>query len=108
MNKNNKFVRIFTLPLQFPCGPNSSCCGPIGQSEEEVKKLSDAIRNLGVEVEVQNVIDEDFDRKFPSVAKLLISLGPGILPVLAIGEEIVSIGTPTLEEAVELVKEKLQ
>ncbi|MCJ7645505.1 hypothetical protein MUO65_01155 [bacterium] len=107
MSNNNKVVKIFTVPLQFPCGPQSSCCGPIGQSEEDVKKLSDAIRNFGVEVEVHNIMEDGFDRRFPSVANLLGSFGPGIVPILAIGDEVISMGTLTPEEAVQAVKEKL-
>lgn len=107
MNKNGKVVKIFTAPLQFPCGPNSSCCGPIGQSDDDVKKLSNAIRNLGVAVEVHNIMEDGFAQAFPSVATLLGSFGPGIVPILAIGDEVISMGTPTPEEAVQAVKEKL-
>ncbi len=104
---NNKIVRIFTAPLQFPCGEGSSCCGPIGQSEEEVEKLTNAIKELGVAVEVYNVMDENFDTSFPQIANLLGSFGPGIVPILSIGEEVISIGTPSIEEAVQIVKEKI-
>ncbi len=107
MSVNNKVVRIFTIPLQYPCGTNSSCCGPIGQSEEEIMSISDAIKNLGVEVEVQNTMDKGFAEKYPSVAKLLNSFGPGIVPVLSIGDEIISMGVPTIEEIVQVVKEKI-
>jgi len=107
MNKNNKVAKIFTAPLQFPCGPNSSCCGPTGQSEDDVKKLSDAIRDLGVGVEVHNIMEDGFASRYPNVANLLGSFGPGIVPILAIGDEVISIGTPTIEEAVQAVKEKL-
>lgn len=107
MGSNNKIVRIFTAPLQFPCGPNASCCGPIGQSDDDVKKLSTAIRNLGVEVEVHNIMEDGFARRFPSVTSLLGSFGPGIVPILSIGDEVISMGTPTPEEAVHAVKERL-
>jgi hypothetical protein len=102
-----KTVKVFTLEQQFPCGPNSSCCGPIGQSEDDVKKLSDAIRNLGVGVEVHNIMEDGFAGRFPIVANLLGSFGPGIVPILAIGDEVISMGTPTPEEAVQAVKERL-
>ena len=106
MSNNNKVVSIFTAPLQFLCGPNASCCGPIGQSEDDVKKLSDAIRNLGVDVEINNIMEDGFAERFPIIANLLGSFGPGIVPILAIGDEVVSIGIPTPEEAVQAVKEK--
>jgi len=102
-----KIVRIFTMEQQFPCGPDAACCGPIGQSEEDVKKLSDATRNLGVVVEVHNIMEDGFAKRFPSVANLLGSFGPGIVPILAIGEEVISMGTLTPEEAVQAVKGKL-
>ena len=31
-----KKVKIFTVEQQFPCGQNASCCGPTGQSEQEI------------------------------------------------------------------------
>lgn len=102
-----KIVRIFTAPLQFPCGSDSSCCGPIGQSDDDLKKLSDAIRNLGVVVEVYNIKENGFTGRFPNVAKLLGSFGPGIVPILAIGDEVISMGVPKPEEAAQAVKEKL-
>ena len=104
---DKKTVRIFTFPLQFPCGENSSCCGPIGQSDEDVKKLSDAIGDLDIEVESHNIMEDGFAGRFPFIDNLLGSFGPGIVPILAIGEEVVSMGAPTPEEAVQAVKEKL-
>lgn len=104
---DQKTVKIFTMEQQFPCGPQASCCGPIGQSEDDVNKLSDAIRNLGVAVEVHNIMEDGFAGHFPAVANLLGSFGPGIVPILAIGDEVISMGTPTPEEAVQAVKEKL-
>lgn len=107
MNNKKKVVRIFTAPLQYPCGPDASCCGPVGQSGEEVNKLADAIRNLGVNIEIHNVMDDSFARQFPNISNLVGSFGPGIVPLLAIGDEVISMGTPTPEEAVHAVKEKL-
>lgn len=100
-------VRIFTAPLQFPCGPGSTCCGPIGQSDDDVKKFSDAIINLNVAVEVYSIMEDGFAGRFPIIANLLGSFGPGIVPILAIGDEVISMGTPTPEEAVQAVKERL-
>lgn len=104
---DQKTVKIFTMEQQFPCGPDAACCGPIGQSEDDVNKLSDAIRNLGVAVEVHNIMEDGFAGHFPAVANLLGSFGPGIVPILAIGDEVISMGTPTPEEALQAVKEKL-
>jgi hypothetical protein len=104
---DERTVKVFTMEQQFPCGPQASCCGPIGQSEEDVKKIADAIRDLGVGVEVYNVMEDGFARRFPSIANLLGSFGPGIVPILAIGDEVISMGIPTPEEAAQAVKEKL-
>lgn len=104
---DKKTVKVFTMKQQFPCGPNSSCCGPIGQSDDDIKKLSDAIRDLGVGVEVHNIMEDGFAKRFPSVANLLGSFGPGIVPILTIGDEIISMGVPTPEEAIQVVKEKI-
>ena len=50
MSDKKKEVKIFTMEQQFPCGPKSSCCGPIGQSEQEVTSLKTAIEKLDLEV----------------------------------------------------------
>ena len=104
-----KTARIFTAPLQYSCGEKSSCCcGSVGQSDEDVKKLSDAIKDSGVGVEVHNVMEDGFAERFPAIAKLLGSFGPGIIPILALGDEVVSMGTSASEAAVvQAIKEKL-
>ena len=57
-DKTMNVVRIFTAPLEFPCGPGTTCCS-IGQSEETVKALVvSAMEGLGVSVKVHNV-EED-------------------------------------------------
>lgn len=57
MTTNDKTVRIFIMPQQFPCGPQSSCCGPIGQTEEEIQAIKTTIESeLGCRVEVLNVM----------------------------------------------------
>jgi hypothetical protein len=52
-------------------------------------------------------MEDGFAGRFPIVANLLGSFGPGIVPILAIGDEVISMGTPTPEEAVQAVKERL-
>ena len=32
MSENEQKVHIFTAPQEFPCGKDSTCCGPVGQS----------------------------------------------------------------------------
>lgn len=107
MTSNNKTVRIFTMPQNFPCGPRSSCCGPIGQSEEDIATLKTKIADeLGYNVEVIDVMDHDTVKKYYQVSQLLSSFGPTALPILALEDEVVSMGSPTLEMAVAAIREK--
>lgn len=106
--KERKIVKIFTAPLQFPCGPGSSCCGPIGQSEEDLKKLVETIKELGLSVEVHDIMEENkFDESFPDISNLIGSFGPAVIPIIAIDDEVISMGPPSLEEAKQTIKEKL-
>lgn len=106
---NNKVVRIFTMPLQFPCGPQSACCGPIGQSDEEVQKLKEQIeKGLGVRVEVKNVIKGDEMKDHREISALVRTFGPMALPIISVDKEVVSMGNPTPEEAVEALREKVR
>lgn len=108
MATNNRTVRIFMMPQQFPCGPDSSCCGPIGQSEEEVQNLKAAMeRELGYQVEVLNVLNGSQMKRHLPIVRLFRSFGPMALPIIALDGEVVSMGIPKPEEAVLAVKEKI-
>ena len=82
MDKNGKVVKIFTLEQQFPCGPQSSCCGPIGQSEQEVMSLKNAIEKLNVEIEIYDVQKLKNLQEYPQVFKLFRTFRPQAIPVL--------------------------
>jgi len=104
---NDKTLRIFMLPQNFPCGPRSSCCGPIGQSEEEIKNLKNSIQEeLGYGVEVLDVTNHDAIRNYYQVVQLLSSFGPMALPIITLGDEVVSMGNPAPEEAIAAIREK--
>ncbi|MGQ9632334.1 MAG: hypothetical protein ACUVXI_18775 [bacterium] len=108
MTANGKTVRIFMIPQQFPCGPGSSCCGPIGQSEEEIQNLKTAMEGeLDCRVEVFNAMDWKEMANHPSILRLLRSFGPMALPIIALDGEVVSMGVPSPEEAVSAVREKM-
>jgi len=108
-NSNHKVVHLFTMPQQFPCGPTAACCGPVGQSEEEIRKLKESIaKELNVPVEVRNVTDGKDMRDFRPISGLLRTFGPSSLPFIAIGDEVVSMGNPAPEEAVAALREKLE
>jgi len=101
-------VKIFTVPLQFPCGPGTTCCS-IGQSAEYVKALVSAVENIGVSVKVYNV-EEDGDElfsRFPSEGELLKEFGLGITPILSLNDEVVAMGVSTPEDALTVISEKL-
>ncbi len=105
---SNKTLRIFMLPREFPCGEQSSCCGPIGQSEEEIESLKSSIENqLDYKVEVLNVKDDDVMKNHAQVVKLFRSLGPTALPILSLGDEVVSMAEIAPEKAIAAIREKV-
>lgn len=63
MNDNESTVKIFTMKQEFPCGPRSTCCGPVGQTEEEISELENAIEWLDLKVEVFDVPDLNDEKK---------------------------------------------
>ncbi len=108
MTTNSHTVRLFTMPQQFPCGPRSSCCGPVGQSEEEIRELTDTIeKDIGCPVEIVNVTEYDKAVKHPGVVRLLQSFGPAALPIITIDEDVVSMGNATAQEAVAAIREAM-
>lgn len=94
-------------PQQFPCGPQSSCCGSIGQTEQEIENLKAKINEeLDYKVEVFDVTNPDIIRNYEQVFQLLASTGPGALPILTIGDDIVSMGRAAPSIEVETIREK--
>lgn len=109
MSNNSKVVNIFTIPIQFPCGPQSSCCGPIGQSEEKIQSLKSSIeKELGCRVGVINVMNGSEMRNYLPIARLVQSFGPVALPIVTLDGEVISMGNPTPEEAVLSIREKIK
>jgi hypothetical protein len=104
-----KTVKIFIMEQEFPCGEQSSCCGPIGQSAEEIDSLKSSIeKQLGYEVEVLNVKSDDDMRDYPQIVQLFQSLGPAALPILAFEDEVVSMGDSTPEKVVPAIRENTE
>lgn len=88
-------IRLYYLPQTFPCGPQSSCCGPVGQSEEELReyvRLMEA--NLpGAKIETIDVSQKlNLGRDLPAV-KLLNAFGAAACPIFALNHEVISMGT---------------
>lgn len=107
-SNDKKVIRVFTMPLQFPCGPQSACCGPVGQSDEDVQKLKEQIeKNLSVKVEVKNILKGEEMKSHREILALFRTFGPMSLPIIAVEDEVVSMGNPTPEEAVEALREKV-
>lgn len=107
MIANNTTVKIFMLPQQFPCGPQSSCCGPIGQTVGEIQNLKDAIEaGLGCTVEVIDIKDGGWMKDNPPVIRIIRSFGAMALPIIALNGDIVSMGKSSPDEAVIAIREK--
>ncbi|MDH5174056.1 MAG: hypothetical protein OEW43_02220 [Elusimicrobiota bacterium] len=102
-----KTVKIFTMEQQFPCGPQSSCCGPIGQSEEEIMSLKKGIENLGIGVEICDIGKMRNLQENPQVFKLFRTFGPQAIPVITVGDEVACIGQSETNEIISAIKGKL-
>ncbi|MBE7557754.1 hypothetical protein HS125_01890 [bacterium] len=106
-------ILLYYAPQSFPCGENSSCCGPTGQSPEELAQYQSALEKAfpSVKVELINVDKASGGRlnlnRDAAAIKLLNSFGPAACPIIAVGGEVVSIGPPVLEELTALLGEKL-
>lgn len=104
---NSKVVKIFTLEQQFPCGPKSSCCGPIGQSEQEVLSLKSAIAKLGLNVEVYDIQKIKNIQDHPQVFKLFRTFGPQAIPVITVADKVACMGESKADEIISAIKSKL-
>jgi len=107
MSTNGESVGLFVLPQEFPCGKESTCCGPVGQTAEEIAALQAALEGLGVEVVVHNVKDPVIIQEHPNVSTLLRSAGMSTAPICTVGGQVVCMGSPAVEEVVSAVREKL-
>ena len=93
MKNNSKLIKIFTMKQEFPCGPQASCCGPIGQSEEEILSLKNEIeKNLDVTVEILDIKNTKNLEQHPQIFELIKSFGLGATPIIAVGDEVACVG----------------
>jgi hypothetical protein len=102
-----KKVKIFTMEQEFPCGPKSSCCGPVGQSEQEVMALKKSIEDLGLEVDVYDIKKFENLQQHPEALRMFRSFGPGAVPIITVGEEVACVGKSDINETLSAIKEKL-
>lgn len=110
MRDTDSVIRLYYLPQSFPCGPQSSCCGPVGQSDEELRQyLIQLESNLpGVKVQTIDVTQKlSLGRDLPAV-KLLNTFGAAACPIFMVRGEVVSMGPPSLSQLVEQLKVKFE
>lgn len=109
MNNPNIVLRLYYVPQSFPCGPQSSCCGPVGQSEEELQEYVAQLKTHVPGVEVQTIkVTEKLDvRRDHAVLKLLNTFGGMACPIFALDGEVLSIGPPAMAELIEMLKARL-
>ena len=109
MQNNSKVITIFTMKQEFPCGPKASCCGPVGQSEEEVLSLKNDIeKTLDVTVEILDIKNTKIMEQYPQIFELLQSFGLGATPIIAVGDEVACVGQSNdINEILFEIKRKL-
>jgi len=102
MREESRTIRVYTMPLEMPCGPAASCCGPIGQTEEEIEQLRWGLEHtvLGAWVEIINIRQKLNLQRDAAALTVLQAFGPMALPVLTVDGQIVSIGPPEVPELV--------
>jgi len=109
MQNNYKTVKIFTMKQEFPCGPNASCCGPFGQSEEKMISLKSVIeKNLDVNVEIVDIKNTKNLEQSQKILELIRSFGIGATPIITVGDEVACVGqADNIDEILSEIKMKL-
>lgn len=109
----NQTVLLYYVPQTFPCGEDSTCCGPTGQDEEELRQYRSAIEQALPGVAVQTInVDKATGGKInvnrdQAVLKLLNTFGYAACPIFAVNGEVVSLGPPMLPELIQMLQDKL-
>ncbi len=110
MSDTNSTIRLYYLPQSFPCGPQSSCCGPVGQSEEELREYIAQLESKLPGTRVQTI---DVSKKLslasdlPAI-KLINTFGAMACPIFTVDGEVVSMGPASLPELIETLRAKLE
>ena len=102
-----KIAKLFTMEQQFPCGPKSSCCGPVGQSTEQVTSLKNAIEALGLTVEIWDLSTMNDAADNAPALKLFRTFGPQVTPIISIDGQVVAMGQSDIGETVSAIRNKL-
>jgi hypothetical protein len=103
-------VRLYYWPQSFPCGPQSSCCGPVGQSREEIESY---VRRIGSDLPGVTVETFDVSAKLRlerdrPVIKLVNTFGVAACPIFVANGEVVSMGPPAMAELMDLLRARLR
>jgi hypothetical protein len=109
MNESQSIIRLYYVPQSFPCGPQSSCCGPSGQSEEALRHYQTQLETSlpGVQVQTIDVTQKlNLGRDLPA-AKLVNTFGWAACPIFTLDGEVISMGPPSVTELIELLGAKL-
>lgn len=109
MSETSSMIRLYYMPQSFPCGPQSSCCGPVGQSEEELREYVVQLESSlpGVKIQPVDISKKlNLGRDLPAI-KLLNTFGAAACPIFVLGEDVVSVGPPSMPELANLLREKL-
>ncbi|MCX7749118.1 MAG: hypothetical protein N2645_19835 [Clostridia bacterium] len=105
----DKRINIFMTAIQYPCGEGSSCCGPVGQKHEEIVELKNAItEKFSCDVGIYDIKSKEELKNFTQVNKLIRGFGMGILPVVAINDEVISMGTMKQDDIIKLLSDKIK
>ncbi len=102
-------VRFYYAPLSFPCGPQSSCCGPTGQSEEDLNAWVNALKTSlpGLQVETIDATSQLDPQRDQAAMSLLNTFGAAACPLVAVDGEVVSMGPPKMDELTTIIRSKL-
>lgn len=110
MSETNSTIRLYYVPQSFPCGPQSSCCGPVGQSEEELRHYVMQLEASLPGIKVQTI---DMSQKLNlgrdlAAIKLLNTFGAAASPIVVVDSDVVSMGPPSVPELIQALKAKLE
>ncbi len=110
MTGNQSHVRVYFTPPVNPCGEGATCCGPMGMSVEEAEALRAAVAAAvpGVPVELVDASRKLNLHRDGAVLRMVNTLGLAVYPVVTVGEEIVSMGPPAIDELAPLLRARLQ
>lgn len=101
-------VQLCVVPTYYPCGEQSTCCGPIGLSEGEIAASRAALTEaVGSPVEIVDLRDEERMAGFPAVGNLVRRYGLKGIPTIAVDDEVVAMGSPTPADAATEIREWL-